>query len=467
MLTKDINENIKTIKELLPIDKSFDILDRRLKIGSREGYLVFIDGFCKDEVMYYILSHLQEIDEDLNSIDIINNQLGYVEVDTFTDAKKMKKAVLSGQLALIVDNFEIGILLDVREYPGRSVQESEIEKITRGSKDGFVETIIHNTALIRRRLRDENLIFEAHEVTTRAKTDVIISYIDDKVDKELLETIKDKLHKIQLESLVMNEKTLEECFFEKKWYNIFPQAKYTQRPDISASQLLEGNILVMVDTSPTVMILPTTFFSFTQYIEDYFETTLIGTYTRTLRFFALMLSLFLTPIWLLMAENEKYVLQMVEFAMPTKVPAVPFLIQFIFITLSFDILILATLHAGSSVSSTFGFIGGLLIGQLGISLGYFSEETVFLSTLTLISGHCVPNKELESSIKISRWILLISTGVLGIMGLMAGVLLILTLAFTTKTLDSKKPYLWPIIPFDKKAFSKIIARTTIKSNGHH
>ncbi len=458
MLTTNINENIKNIKNLLPIEQSFDLVDRRIKVGNTEGYLVFVDGFCKDEVMYYIINHLQSIDKDVNSYEVINNELAYVEVDTFHDSDKLRKAVLSGNVALIVDGSSTGILLDVREYPTRGVGESEIEKITRGSKDSFVETIIFNTALIRRRLRDENLIFEIHEVSKRAKTDVVIGYLDDVVDKALLENIKNKLRNIQLDSLVMNEKTIEEILFDKKWYNIFPQAKYTQRPDISASQLLEGNILIMVDTSPTVMILPTTLFSFTQYIEDYFENSLIGTYTRLLRILALLTSLFLTPVWLLFAKNPELVLDFLKFTLPKEEPDIPYLIQFILVTISFDILTMATLHAGSSISSTFGFIGGLLIGELGISLGYFAEEVVFLSVISLISGHCVPNKELESSIKLCKWLMLISVGLFGVAGLFCAFIIILITALSTKTLVNDKPYLWPMFPFNFKAFKKSFIR---------
>ncbi len=460
MLTTNINDNIKNIKNLLPIELSFDLVDRRIKIGNSEGYLVFVDGFCKDEVMYYIINHLQSIEGDVNSYDIINNELAYVEVDTFHDADKLKKAVLSGNVALVIDGSATGILLDVREYPTRGVGESEIEKITRGSKDSFVETIIFNTALIRRRLRDENLVFEIHEVTKRAKTDIVIGYVDDLVDKELLLKIKNKLRNIKLDSLVMNEKTIEEIVFEKKWYNIFPQAKYTQRPDISASQLLEGNILIMVDTSPTVMILPVTLFSFTQYIEDYFENSLIGTYTRLLRIFALITSMFLTPIWLLFAKNPEIVADFLKFTLPKKEPDIPFLIQFILVTVSFDILTMATLHAGSSISSTFGFIGGLLIGELGISLGYFAEEVVFLSVISLISGHCVPNKELESSIKLCKWLMLIAVGLFGVAGLIGSLLVIFIMMLSTNTLVKEKPYLWPIIPFDFKAFKKSFIRVS-------
>ncbi len=460
MLTTNLNENIKLIKKLLPIKESFDLVDRRIKVGSLEGYLVFVDGFCKDEVMYYILNHLQSLDYDVNSYEAINNELAYVEVDTFHDEAKLKKAVLSGNVALVIDGSACGILLDVREYPTRGIGESEIEKITRGSKDSFCETIIHNTALIRRRLRDENLVFEIHEVTKRAKTDIVLGYLDDKVDKVLLNKIKDKLRDINLDSLVMNEKTLEEIIFEKKWYNIFPQAKYTQRPDISASQILEGNIILMVDTSPTVMILPATLFSFTQYIEDYFENSLVGTYTRLLRVSALITALFLTPVWLFFAENPDKIVSFLEFALPEKAPEIPYLLQFVLITLSFDILTMATLHVGSSMGGTFGFIGGLLIGELGISLGYFAEETVFLSVISLICGHCVPNKELESSVKFCKWMMLISVGLFGLYGLIGALALITLLALNTNTLVKEKPYLWPILPFDFKAFKNSFIRTS-------
>ncbi len=460
MLSKSLSENILAIKEALPIDRCFDIVDRRIKVGSKEGYIVFVDGFCKDEIMYYILSHLQQLDESLNVYEAINNQLAYVEIDTFIDLEKLKKDVLSGNVALLIEGSEKGILLDVREYPVRGIDESEIEKITRGSKDAFVETIIFNTALIRRRLRDESLIFEIHEVSTKAKTDVVLGYVDNKVDKELLERIKDKLRDVHLESLVMNEKTIEELLFNKKWYNIYPQARYTQRPDICASQLLEGNIVLMVDTSPVAMILPVTLFTFTQYIEDYFENSLIGTYTRFLRMLAILISLFITPLWLLIAENQNLAFSFIEFALPEGNPDIPYLMQFVLITLSFDILTMATLHAGSSISGTFGFIGGLLIGELGISLGYFSEETVFLSVITLISGHCVPNKELESTVKITRWFLLLSVGFFDLLGLIGASFIMFILAFSTKTLVKDKPYLWPLIPFNREAFGKSFIRSS-------
>ncbi len=458
MLSKSLSENIAAIKEVLHIERSFDIVDRRIKVGNTEGYIVFVDGFCKDEIMYYIISHLQEIDKDLNAYEAINNELAYVEVDRFFDAAKLKKMVLAGNVALVIEGSETGILLDVREYPIRSIGESEVEKITRGSKDSFVETIIMNTALIRRRLRDEKLIFEIHEVSTRAKTDVVVGYLDDRVDKVLLEKIKDNLKNIKLESLVMNEKTIEELLFEKKWYNIFPQAKYTQRPDICAAQLLEGNIIIMVDTSPVAMILPVTLFTFTQYIEDYFETSLIGTYTRFLRMFAILTSLFITPAWLLLAKNPNILPKTLEFLLPDGTPDIPFIIQLILVTISFDILTMATLHAGSSISSTFGFIGGLLIGELGITLGYFAPEIVFFSVITLISGHCVPNKELESSIKIVRWFILISVGFFDVLGFIISTIIMFILAATTKTLVNERPYLWPVIPFDKKAFRNSVVR---------
>ncbi len=458
MLSKSLSENIAAIKKELPVDKCFDIVDRRIKVGNTEGYMVFVDGFCKDEIMYYIISHLQEIDKDLNAYDTINNELAYVEVDRFFDATKLKKMVLAGNVALVIEGSDTGILLDVREYPIRSIGESEVEKITRGSKDSFVETIIMNTALIRRRLRDENLIFEIHEVSTRAKTDVVVGYLDDRVDKALLEKIKDSLKNINLESLVMNEKTIEELLFERKWYNIFPQVKYTQRPDTCANQLLEGDIVIMVDTSPVAMILPVTLFTFTQYIEDYFETSIVGTYTRFLRVLAILTSLFITPMWLLIVKNQNIIPKSMEFLLPDGTPDIPFILQLVLVTLSFDILTMATLHAGSSISSTFGFIGGLLIGELGITLGYFAPETVFFSVITVISGHCVPNKELESAIKIVRWFLLVGVGFFGILGLIIFSTIMFVLAANTKTLSSEKPYLWPVIPFNKKAFKNSFFR---------
>ncbi len=196
----------------------------------------------------------------------------------------MQTSVLSGGAALFIDGQKEGILLDVREYPVRGPEEPDLEKVTRGARDGLVETIIFNTTLIRRRIRDPQLIFELKTVGSQSKTDVAIGYIDNVVDHKLLDEFKNKLDEININALVMAEKTLEELLIKKKWYNPLPQVRFTERPDVVAAHLLEGHIAIIVDTSPSVMLLPVTIFHFTQHAEDYYQNPLVGTYLRWIRF---------------------------------------------------------------------------------------------------------------------------------------------------------------------------------------
>ncbi len=178
------------------LKKSFDVIGREVTFGQTQGYLAFVDGFAKDDIMLWLLDQLQDLSEDEASIHglqkWINKHIGYIEVDTFNDFDTLQLSVLSGAVALILDGQTEGIIIDARTYPARGPEEPDLEKVTRGSRDGLVETIVFNTALIRRRVRDARLIFEMKTVGKRSKTDVSLGYIADMVDDELLETLHKK-----------------------------------------------------------------------------------------------------------------------------------------------------------------------------------------------------------------------------------------------------------------------------------
>lgn len=222
-LTKEIMKNKEIITQRLPVGKSFDVIGRELQFNNTEAYLIFIDGFAKDNIMLFILEELQQLKKDVFSKEaikkLLKQKIAYIEVGTFKELKQMETAVLSGAVALIIDGEDEGIIIDAREYPVRGPSEPDLEKVTRGSRDGLVETIIFNTALIRRRLRDPKLIFEIKSVGKRSQTDVVIAYIKDLADDKLLKEIEDKINGVDVEALIMAEKTLEELIIKKHWYN--------------------------------------------------------------------------------------------------------------------------------------------------------------------------------------------------------------------------------------------------------
>ncbi|HHU72914.1 MAG TPA: spore germination protein, partial [Clostridiales bacterium] len=449
---------------------SFDVIGRELIIGqSTNAYLVFIDGFAKDDIMLWILEVLQPISEnDLNHnvIDtLMKKKIGYIEVERFSDIEQIRTMVLAGAVGLLVDGQDEAIIIDSREYPVRSPEEPELEKVSRGSRDGLVETIIFNTALIRRRLRDPNLIFEITTVGKRSKTDVVIAYLEDIADKNLLKEIQDKLGNIDVGALVMAEKTLEELLIKKHWYNPLPQAKFTERPDVVAAHLMEGHIAIIVDTSPSIMLLPVTMFHFTQHAEDYYQNILVGSYYRWVRFLGMLSALLLPPLWLLLVQNIEMLPDWLQFLGPKEEYTIPLFIQLILLEFGLDILRLSSIHTPSALNTSLGIIGGLILSDLAVKVGMFVPETVLYMALAGIGTFATPSLEFALALRIFRFILLILTGLLGFWGFVGGLIVVFILLLTSKSFKNGKPYTWPLIPLKLKPLAHILFRMPIPKIG--
>lgn len=463
-LSDNLSKNIDEINRLLPVKKSFDIIGRKLAFGNTEGYIIFIDGFAKDDIMLWLLDNLQNLPKkDTTIYDLdkwISSHIGYIEVETFTDYDKLQTSILSGAVGLILENQSEGIIIDARTYPSRGPKEPDLEKVTRGSRDGLVETIIFNTALIRRRVRDARLIFEMKTVGKRSKTDVSIGYINDLVDKDLLNNIYKKIDNIQVDSLIMAEKSLDELLIKKKWYNPLPQIRFTERPDVVAAHLLEGHIAIIVDTSPSVILLPTTFFHFTQHSEDYYQNPLVGTYIRWIRFLAILCAIILSPLWLMLALNPSYLPESLKFIGPEKMGNIPIFVQFIILEIGLDVLRIASIHTPDTLSTSLGIIGGLILSQFAVDVGWFIPESILYMAIVGICTFASPSIEFAFAIRLFRLFLLILTGIFNSYGFYIGIAIILVIIGTTKTFG-KIPYTWPLIPFNFKALTNILFRKPI------
>ncbi|TAH72794.1 MAG: spore germination protein [Anaerolineaceae bacterium] len=469
-LSSDLNQNIELLNQYLPIKKSFDVIGRELIIGQNtKAYLVFIDGFAKDDIMLWILEVLQSLsvgDLTNNAIEILmNKKIGYIEVERSYDIEQIRSMILAGAVGLIVDGQDEGIIIDAREYPVRSPEEPELEKVSRGSRDGLVETIIFNTALIRRRLRDPNLIFEITTVGKRSKTDVVIAYLDDLADKKLLNEIQNKIDKIDVGALVMAEKTLEELLIKKHWYNPLPQVKFTERPDVVAAHLMEGHIAIIVDTSPSIMLLPVTMFHFTQHAEDYYQNILVGSFYRWIRFLGMLSALLLPPLWLLLVQNKELLPEFLRFLGPNDEYTLPLFVQLLLLEFGMDLLRLSSIHTPNALNTSLGIIGGLILSDLAIKVGLFVPETVLYIALAAVGTFATPSLEFALAIRIFRLLLLIMTGVLGVWGFAGSLLVIILITFTSRSFKNGKRYTWPLFPFRWKPLAHILFRMPIPKIG--
>lgn len=336
---------------LLPIEESFDCVSTVFAMASGQGELIFIDGFAKDEVMEKIIEHLMKLPikaEDVCSQ--LAKQVPYLEVSATDDVQAAMEAVLCGTLVFLAEGANEACLIDARSYPVRSMQEPEDDRVLRGSRDAFVETLIFNTALIRRRIRDPKLIHEFLQVGTRSKTDIALCYLKDKVDPLLLKKVRDQLNHTTVDGLSMSQESLAECLLPKQWLNPLPRIRFTERPDAASAELLEGSLIVLIDNTPSVMILPTHFFDFFQEANDYYFPPLIGTYLKLVRFLVFFLTLYFTPLWFMAIENPRLVPTWLRFVLIEEPAAIGVLPQLLIIELMIDGLRLASLNTPSSLS---------------------------------------------------------------------------------------------------------------------
>ncbi len=439
-VTASREENTAYLNEVLPVKDSFDIIQRDMFIGGRASSFYFIDGFTKDETMLKILdSFLKVAKEDMpaDATSFSRECIPYVEVDILGDFDQVLKNILSGVTCLFVEGYEACIAIDCRTYPARSVEEPDKDKSLRGSRDGFVETIVFNTALMRRRIRDPHLIMEMTEVGDSSRTDVAICFMEDRVDAELLGTVREKIAGISTDALRMNQQSLAECLFKRKWYNPFPKFKFTERPDTAAACLLEGKVVILVDNSPSAMILPTSIFDMIEEANDYYFPTLTNVYLKIARGLITIMTVFLTPVFLLFMQNLNWLPETFAFVAVKDTVNIPLIFQLLILEIAIDGLRLAALNTPSMLSTPLSVIAGLVMGEFSVKSGWFNAEVMLYMAFVAVANYTQPNFELGYALKFMRLELLILTAVFNWWGFAAGCLVILCSICFNKTLSGR------------------------------
>lgn len=463
VISTNLQENMDYLGQVLQVDVSFDLVYRVIHVGGKKACIYFIDGFCKDVLMQKMLQHFMGLKEDelpQHVHEMLKSKVPYVEVDVAKDFDKVLQNLLSGVFILLIDGYDQAILIDSRTYPARSVDEPEKDRTLRGSKDGFVETIVFNTALIRRRIRDPQLRMEMMNAGKASKTDIVVCYMDDRVDKTFLKEIKEKIQNIKVDALTMNQQSLAECLYPYKWYNPFPKIKYTERPDTAAAQVLEGNIIILVDNAPSVMVMPTSFFDVVEEADDYYFPPVTGTYLRFSRFLITVLTYLIAPTFLLLMQNPEWIPQNFQFIAVKENINVPIVWQFLILELAIDGLRLAAVNTPNMLSTPLSILAGLVLGEFSVQSGWFNAEVMLYMAFVAIASYTQPNYEMGYALKFMRMITLVLTAIFGLGGYIAGIAILLLALATNKTV-SKQSYLYPLIPFDWKKLKHVIFRVRL------
>lgn len=462
-LTDCFSENVMLLNRELKVKENFDIINREVKIGERKACFYFIDGFVKDEIMQKLMQSFMEIKkEDMShsAQEFSQRFISYGEVDMIEDTQEFMKTLLSGVPCLLIDGYTQIIGIDFRTYPARSVEEPQKEKVMRGSRDGFVETIVFNTALIRRRIRSNALMMEIFSVGRSSKTDIVISYMGDRVDRKVLEEIKDKINKIQIDALTMNAESLAECLYQHKWYNPFPKFKFSERPDTTAASILEGSIVILVDNSPEVLILPTSIFDIVEEADDYYFPPITGTYLRLSRLIIDFGAVLLTPIFVLLIMNPQWIPAGLSFIKISDEINIPIVIQFLILEFTIDGLRMASINTPSMLSTPLSVVAAIVLGDYTVSSGWFNSEIMLYMAFVVIASYSQSNFELGYAVKFMRIILLILTGLFGVYGFAGGIVLTLTLIVLNKTITGRS-YIYPLIPFNGKQLMRRLFRISL------
>ncbi len=463
----DFKDFVTQFDKTLRVDDSFDIKKRELILYNKKAYMYFIDGCVRSDLLERLVEFFMEnrtfaIPENVSPAEFINANIPYIEVMQTTDIDTLVESVLKGETVLLVDGVGAGIHINARTFPSREVDEPENERVIRGSRDGFVEAILKNTAIIRRRIRNPALTFAHFTIGENTKTDISLVYMKDKADKNFVKYITDKLNNIKVYGLSMGHESLAECLITRKWYNPFPKIRYTERPDAATAMLLEGSVIILCDNSPEAMILPTSIFDFMQETGDYYHPPLVGTYMRLLRIFIFGLTVILTPLWYLLISNPKLLPNWLEFIKVSYTGGLPIIIQLFILELAIDGLKLASLNTPNALNNSLSVIGGLILGEYAVQSGWFIPEVILYMAFVSLANFAQPSNELGYAFKFLRVLLLALTALFNIVGFFVGIVLSLVLIASNKTVNGKRSYLYPLIPFNAKALKRLFFRVKLR-----
>ncbi|CAM4276242.1 spore germination protein [Paenibacillus phoenicis] len=464
-ISRSLTTTKHTLKEVIGAGESFDVVFRDMTFGGKRTCLLFINGFARTDVMQEIIKRLTYLTPENLTTGALRSffelYIPHIQVEKTEKLSDAINKTLTGMSTLFIEGEQTALIMDTRLYPTRSPEEPSLERVVRGSRDGFTETLVTNITLVRRRLRDPGLKLEMVSVGRRTRTDVCIAYIDDIVDKTQVDSIREKIKAVNIDGIPLADKQLEEAIIHRGW-NPYPLVRYSERPDVVASHLLEGRVVVFVDTSPSVMILPTTFFDLCQHAEENRQTPFMGTYLRWVRFFGIFASLFLLPIWLLIVVHPEFKPAGLAFIGPQEQGKIPLIAQFLLVEFGVDLMRMAAVHTPTPLASAMGLIAAILIGDIAVQTGLFVNEVVLYMAVAAVGMFATPSYELGLANRVVRLALLVAVAIFGAGGLIVGITTFIVLLTLRRSNNSS--YLWPFIPFNAKAMAGVLFRVPVMTS---
>lgn len=457
-------ETIAQLDRLIGFGKCFDIKQRTLNLSGRSATLYYATSMTSNQLLERLiaayLAHPTDPSDTADSWSARSLPLGSLTLTD--DLSQGAKEVRSGSSLLAVEGFDRLLITDTKMLPSRGINEPQHDQVLRGAREGFVENIIENIAILRRRLNSSDLHIEAIPVGDSAPTNLFLTFVEGRADGKYVENIRQKLQSIRVDALSLGQESLAECLIRRKWFNPFPKFRYTERPDAAAAMLLEGSILIFCDASPQAMILPVGIFDFLQETDDFYFPPLIGTYLRFLRVSVFFISLFLTPLWYLLIRNPQWIPAWLDFITVKENPGLPILIQILLVEFTIDWMKLASLNTPNMLGNSLSVVAGLILGDFAIQVGWLVPEVILYMAFVSMANFTQPSFELGYAFKFMRILLLMVTALLGAWGFILGLVGIVLLICLNKTVDGSRSYLYPLIPFNREVLFRQVFRVKLK-----
>ena len=462
-LTNNYTENQNLLENAIGFGKCFDCKKRELSVGGKKAMLYFISTLSSDALLGDLVSRYQNLSTltDTLTVPLLFSKLvPYGDAVAETDIDTLSRMILAGASVLLVENLNTAVITDTRSLPSRSAEEPDNDRVLYGARDGFTEILKNNVALLRRRVRSNSLVIYRITVGSVSKTDIALCYDESLADPAYVENIKQKLESIQVDALTVGPQSLAECLIKRRWFNIFPKFRYTERPDTATATLMEGSLVILCDTAPQAMLLPTSIFDFTQESDDYYFPPLIGSYLRIVRLTVLFLTVFITPLWYLLVKDPDRLHENFHFLLIEDEYFVPLILQLLLVEFIIDVLKLASLNTPDALSNSFSMLGALILGDFAVQARWLVAEVLVYMAFVAVAGYAQHSYEMGYACKLVRMSLLILIWLLDIWGFAIGVVLSIALIASTKTVVGKG-YLYPLVPFNGKQLRRIMRRRPI------
>lgn len=460
---EDLEKNIEIIEQLFAnwgdiVKKKFLLQRYRTNLAI---YIIYIDGLTDNEMVERTITHplLYEWEElchetgnpdskDTLSGDVLFDSIFHAQTEAVdlvpqTDMQSVISAVLKGDTAIFIDHVEKAMILSTKKLPTRSVSEPEKESGIRGPRDSFNENFRTNTALLRRRIKDPKLKLEQGEIGQRSRTVYGLMYMEDLIYPDLLAKIKEKIKGFEIDGIFDCGMLVH--LLEEKWYSPFPQVQTTERPDKAASALLEGRVVLVVDNSPEVIILPTTFNTFFQASDDYYSRFAVGTFARCLRYLAAYITVLLPGLYIAITCFYPQVLPtdfLLAIVGARNNITFPIVVEVLLMELLFELLREAGIRLPGQMGNTIGVVGGLIVGQAAVEASLVSTIVVIVVALTAIASFALPNEEFSSTFRLLKFVMIILGGIWGLYGIFLGSLVIMIHLSSLESFGI--PYMMPL-----------------------